>query len=255
MENPAIEVDQITKTYLTRYDQVEALEPISFCVDQGEFISLVGASGCGKSTVLSIIAGLIPASSGEIRLWGEPVTKPSKRIGYMLQQDCLLDWRTVRENILLGLEFWGLKNESNQSHAYYWLDELGLSHTMNQYPSQLSGGMRQRVALVRTLAVKPDILLLDEPFSALDYQNKLYLEELLLSVLKKRRITALLVTHDLEEALACTDRVLIMGGQPGGVRRTLDIPDELKQANPIQARTSSSFRPLFNEVWREIENL
>ncbi|OYD08283.1 ABC transporter ATP-binding protein [Paludifilum halophilum] len=249
----AIEVDRVSKTYLSKRDQVEALNPVSFRVQSGEFVSLVGSSGCGKSTVLSLIAGLIPATSGEIRLWGERVTRPPRGIGYMLQQDCLLDWRTVKKNILLGLEFQGLKNRKTIAHARFLLRELGLAHTSEQYPSQLSGGMRQRVALVRTLALQPDILLLDEPFSALDYQNKLHLEELLINVLKKRRMTALLVTHDLEEALACSDRILIMGGQPGDIRRSLEVPEELRKAKPLHARGLPSFRPLFNEIWKEIE--
>ncbi|MFC4078414.1 ABC transporter ATP-binding protein [Salinithrix halophila] len=249
----AIEANRATKTYLSRQDQVEALEPISFQINPGEFVSFIGSSGCGKSTVLSLVAGLIPPTSGEIFLFGRPVDGPSDRISYMLQQDCLLDWRTVEENITLGLEFRGLKNKKTAGHARYLLQELGLGHTLHQYPSQLSGGMRQRVALVRTLAVQPELLLLDEPFSALDYQNKLHLEELLVNVLKGQRMTVLLVTHDLEEALALSDRIYVMGGHPGHIRRTLEVPEEIRQATPLSARDRPSFRPLFNELWKEID--
>ncbi|PTX59368.1 NitT/TauT family transport system ATP-binding protein [Melghirimyces profundicolus] len=249
----AIELENVTKVYLSREDEVQALEPISFRIHSGEFVSLVGSSGCGKSTVLSLAAGLIRPTTGVVRIMGKDVLAPSNRVGYMLQQDCLLDWRTVKDNITLGLEFRGLKTEKTESHARFLLGELGLAHTLKQFPSQLSGGMRQRVALVRTLAVQPDILLLDEPFSAVDYQNKLYLEELLTGVLKKSKVTALLVTHDLEEALALSDRILIMGNRPGRIRRTLEVPEELRSATPLKARGKPSFRPLFNELWKEMD--
>lgn len=248
-----IEVDNVSKTYFSKRNPVDAVKAVSFRVRPGEFVSLVGSSGCGKSTMLSLIAGLMSPTEGTIRLFGKRTTGPSPRISYMLQQDCLLDWRTVEDNIALGLEIRKQKTPETLSHARYLLNELGLGHTANQYPSQLSGGMRQRVALVRTLAVQPDILLLDEPFSALDYQNKLYLEELLVSVLKTRRMTTVLVTHDLEEALALSDRILVMGGHPGQIRRALEIPGELRSAPPLAARGLESFRPLFEEVWKEIE--
>jgi NitT/TauT family transport system ATP-binding protein len=249
----AIEVRQAGKTYLSKQDQVDALTAVTFRVMPGEFVTLVGASGCGKSTVLSMIAGLIFPTEGEVRLFNEPVRGPSRRIGYMLQQDCLLDWRTVGQNIALGLEIQGQKSDEMMKHARYLLNELGLGHTLYQYPSQLSGGMRQRVALVRTLAVQPDILLLDEPFSALDYQNKLHLEMLVTRVLKQQGMPALLVTHDLEEALAVSDRILVMGGQPGTIRRTMEIPNDLRKANPLDARAHPLFRPLFQELWGEID--
>ncbi|WP_246064806.1 ABC transporter ATP-binding protein [Melghirimyces algeriensis] len=249
----AIEAKRITKTYLSIQDEIHAVNPITFQIRHGEFVSLVGSSGCGKSTILSLVAGLIPPTSGTLRIFGEKVLAPSNRLGYMLQQDCLLDWRTVEDNITLGLEFRRQKSERTKSRARALLQELGLGHTLKLLPSQLSGGMRQRVALVRTLAVQPDILLLDEPFSAVDYQNKIYLEELLMNVLSKRKMTVLLVTHDLEEALALSDTILVMGGQPGTIRHTLKVPKELQSAAPLESRSKSSFRPLLNDLWKEME--
>ncbi|QKI81784.1 ABC transporter ATP-binding protein [Kroppenstedtia eburnea] len=252
-DTPIIEALHVTKAYLNREDEIQALEPVSFKIRPGEFVSLVGSSGCGKSTVLSLVAGLIQPTEGEVRIAGEKVESPNRRVSYMLQRDCLLDWRTVEENIALGLEFRGMDDKKTRKQAHFLLEELGLEHTAKQFPSQLSGGMRQRVALVRTLAVQPEILLLDEPFSAVDYQNKLHLEELLIRALETRSMTVLLVTHDLEEALAMSDRILVMGGRPGKIRRTLKVPEELRSASPLEARGASSFRPLFEVLWKEME--
>lgn len=252
-DTPIIEALHVTKAYLNREDEIQALEPVSFKIRPGEFVSLVGSSGCGKSTVLSLVAGLIQPTEGEVRIAGEKVKSPNRRVSYMLQRDCLLDWRTVEENIALGLEFRGMDDKKTRKQAHFLLEELGLEHTAKQFPSQLSGGMRQRVALVRTLAVQPEILLLDEPFSAVDYQNKLHLEELLIRALETRSMTVLLVTHDLEEALAMSDRILVMGGRPGKIRRTLKVPEELRSASPLEARGASSFRPLFEVLWKEME--
>ncbi|MFD1395336.1 ABC transporter ATP-binding protein [Kroppenstedtia eburnea] len=252
-DTPIIEALHVTKAYLNREDEIQALEPVSFKIRPGEFVSLVGSSGCGKSTVLSLVAGLIQPTEGEVRIAGEKVESPNRRVSYMLQSDCLLDWRTVEENIALGLEFRGMDDKKTRKQAHFLLEELGLEHTAKRFPSQLSGGMRQRVALVRTLAVQPEILLLDEPFSAVDYQNKLHLEELLIRALGTRSMTVLLVTHDLEEALAMSDRILVMGGRPGKIRRTLKVPEELRSASPLEARGASSFRPLFEVLWKEME--
>jgi NitT/TauT family transport system ATP-binding protein len=250
---PAVSVDRLTHTYFTATDEVTALEGITFAVNPGEFAVLVGPSGCGKSTLLSLIAGLFPHTSGTILLFGEKITHPSPRTAYMLQKDGLLDWRTVEQNILFGLEIRKAATEEAKEHARSLLAAVGLSHARELYPSQLSGGMRQRVALVRTLAVRPDILLLDEPFSALDIQNKIHLEELLLRFLHEQDKTALLVTHDLEEAIAVGDRIIVLGGQPGRIRRTIDVPDEIRHLSPLESRAHPLFRELFAELWREVE--
>ncbi|GAA5344866.1 NitT/TauT family transport system ATP-binding protein [Planifilum fimeticola] len=249
----AIEIDHVTKTYLTKRDERQALGPITFNVTSGEMVAVVGPSGCGKSTLLSLIAGLMPVTSGEIRLFGEPVKGPSPRIGYMLQRDGLLEWRTVEENIALGLEIRGQKTRKNLEHARYLLKEMGLASVIQHYPSQLSGGMRQRVALVRTMAVQPDILLLDEPFSAVDYQNKLHLEKLLVSIRRQHKITTVLITHDLEEALALADRIIVLSRRPGQIRRMITLPEEVRKADPLDARSHPLFRNHFNELWKELE--
>lgn len=249
----AIEIDHVTKTYLTKRDERQALGPITLNVTSGEMVAVVGPSGCGKSTLLSLIAGLMPVTSGEIRLFGEPVKGPSPRIGYMLQRDGLLEWRTVEENIALGLEIRGQKNRKTLEHARYLLKEMGLASVIQHYPSQLSGGMRQRVALVRTMAVQPDILLLDEPFSAVDYQNKLHLEQLLVSIRRQHKITTVLITHDLEEALALANRIIVLSRRPGQIRRMITLPEEVRKADPLEARSHPLFRNHFNELWKELE--
>ncbi|RAL26685.1 ABC transporter ATP-binding protein [Thermoflavimicrobium daqui] len=249
----AVQVNHLTHTYLTKQTEKEAVKSVSFHVSRGEFISIVGPSGCGKSTILSLIAGIFPYTDGEIVLFGEKVKGPSKRIGYMLQKDGLFDWRTVEENIRFGLEVQHQANREHIAFSYQLLKQVGLEHVAKFYPSQLSGGMRQRVALVRTLTMKPDILLLDEPFSALDIQHKLHLEELLISLLSQQEKTAILVTHDLEEAIAMSDRILVMGGNPGEVQQTFLVPEELRSLSPMKARGHPSFRPLFEALWQEVE--
>lgn len=253
MSSPAIQLIDVTKHYWSKEEETVALSPLSFSVRAGEFVSLVGASGCGKSTVLSLVAGLLQPTAGEVQIYGQRVIRPTPRVGYMLQRDCLLDWRTIKENITLGLELSNRCNRYTEKHARYLLNELGLGHTLHQYPAQLSGGMRQRVALVRTLALQPDILLLDEPFSSLDIQNKLHLEDLLVHALKGGGITSLLVTHDLEEALALSDRILVLSGRPGRLQRTVEVPTAIRQLPPLNARDHPDFRSLFNDLWKELE--
>ncbi|MCS1351464.1 ABC transporter ATP-binding protein [Mechercharimyces sp. CAU 1602] len=255
MENhvPALQLVKVSKTYLQRSDVEQAIAGINFTIAPREFVSLIGPSGCGKSTILSLIAGLIQPSSGNIFVHGKKVATPSRSLGYMLQRDCLLPWRTVDENIMLGLEIRKQLTTENKELAQQLLHELGLSHVRFRYPAQLSGGMRQRVALVRTLVLRPSVLLLDEPFSAVDFQTKCELEELLTAVLQQQGQTALLVTHDLEEALAVSDRILIMGGQPSRITKEINLPDDLRQTAPLQARGHPQFRSLFEELWRELK--
>ncbi|TCS96531.1 ABC transporter ATP-binding protein [Hazenella coriacea] len=249
----AIEVNNLTHTFMTPKEERVALQSISLQVLPGEFLVIVGTSGCGKSTLLSLIAGLLQPTYGEILLNGKKTTHPSSLTGYMLQKDGLLEWRTVKQNMILGLQIQGQATEERILHAQQLLTQMGLSHVIHQYPSQLSGGMRQRVALVRTLAIQPEILLLDEPFSALDIQNKLHLEELLTLVLQNHQKTTVLVTHDLEEAIALGDRIVVLGGHPGEVRQVIQVPDEIRQCPPMKTRGHPFFRPLFEDLWREVE--
>lgn len=186
-----LEVKDICKTYQAQNGEIEALKNISFDVKEGEYISIIGPSGCGKSTLLSIISGLEPKTSGEIHIEG--------KIGYMLQKDNLLEWRTIYKNVLLGLEIQKDKTQENIEYTENLLKKYGLYEFKDKYPTQLSGGMRQRAALIRTLAVRPKILLLDEAFSALDYQTRLMVTEDIFKILKAENITALMVTHDISE--------------------------------------------------------
>ncbi|GGG13150.1 ABC transporter ATP-binding protein [Paenibacillus aceti] len=252
---PVVELRDLDHLYLTDREAILALKGLNLAVDAGEFISLVGPSGCGKTTLLSLIAGLLSPSRGQVLLHGKPITGPTPEIGYMLQQDYLFPWRTILSNAQLGLELTGRLNEESSLMVQDLLDGMGLGNTTNQYPHQLSGGMRQRVALVRTLATDPDLLLLDEPFSALDYQTKLQLEDLVVDTLRQRGKTGILVTHDLSEAIAVSDRVIVLAAKPGRIRSTYMIPDNIRQMQPFYAREEEGFNELFQEIWRDLETL
>ncbi|GAX91119.1 ABC transporter ATP-binding protein [Effusibacillus lacus] len=250
----AITFDHVTKKYLSLSGETTAVEEFDCSIQEGEFVGIVGPSGCGKSTLLSMLAGLFGPSSGEVRLFGEPVTEPSLTIGYMLQQDYLLPWRTILDNVCIGLEIQSRKNAESIEYAKQLLREMGLEGTEPKYPHQLSGGMRQRAALVRTLAVRPKILLLDEPFSALDYQIKLQLEDLIVQTLDKYKITAVLVTHDLGEAIAMCDRVLVMSTRPGRLKNVFEVPEDIRALSPLDAREHQSFHQLFRQLWEELQD-
>jgi NitT/TauT family transport system ATP-binding protein len=249
----AVVLENITHVYVTHKEASLAVENIQLKVGKGEFISLVGPSGCGKTTILSIIAGLILPTDGMVRIQGQPITAPSTRVGYMLQQDYLFPWRTILENAVIGLELNGKLNAETKSYTVKLLTEMGLGNVLHAYPQQLSGGMRQRVALVRTLATSPDILLLDEPFSALDYQTKLQLEDLVVETLKAHQKTAVLVTHDISEAIAVSNRVIILDRNPGRIRKVIQIPEPLQALLPFQAREQVGFQGLFKQIWQEFE--
>lgn len=250
---PVVELKNITHAYLGDREAMLAIEDLNLSVEQGEFISLVGPSGCGKTTVLSIIAGLLQPSRGEVLLSGRPVTGPSPEVGYMLQQDYLFPWRTIQDNALLGLELTGRLTGSSRAQSLQLLADMGLAGKEQAYPAQLSGGMRQRVALVRTLAANPGLLLLDEPFSALDYQIKLQLEDLVSETLRRRGTTAILVTHDLSEAIAVSSRVILLQRNPGRIRRVFEVPEAIRSTPPLYARDLPGFAELFHEVWKEME--
>ncbi|KAA9006488.1 ABC transporter ATP-binding protein [Paenibacillus spiritus] len=250
---PAIRLNDITHAYLGEQAAYLALEKVNLSVMPGEFVSLVGPSGCGKTTLLSIVAGLLVPSRGEAGVLGRPVTGPSPGVGYMLQSDYLFPWRTILDNALLGLELTGRLDEAGREKTRALLADMGLGGKENALPSELSGGMRQRVALVRTLATDPALLLLDEPFSALDYQIKLQLEDLVSETLRRRGTTALLVTHDLSEAIAVSDRVVLLDRNPGRVRRIFEIPASIRQTPPLYARDLPEFAGLFHQVWKEME--
>ncbi|MGB8956068.1 MAG: ABC transporter ATP-binding protein [Tumebacillaceae bacterium] len=242
----AISFDGVDQKYMTDSGETTALSGISFTIKKGEFVGLVGPSGCGKSTILSLIAGLLQPTNGTVRVHGT--------CGYMFQQDYLLPWRTIEDNILLGLEISGGITAEKRERALALLDEMGLAGTFRNYPHQLSGGMRQRVALVRTLTADPHIVLLDEPFSALDYQIKLQLEDLIVNTLAAHNLTGLLVTHDLGEAIAMCDRIFVMGRNPGTIKRVLEVPAAIRALPPFEARESADFHALFRTVWGELQD-
>ena len=250
-----LHVHGIHHTYFTKSSATTALADVSLEIKEGEFVSFLGPSGCGKTTLLSIIAGLIEPTSGAVSLEGKKIEESRENIGYMLQQDYLFPWKTIEENILLGLKISNRLDTNNKTYALNLLEEMGLKGVESQYPKQLSGGMRQRVALVRTLATEPKLLLLDEPFSALDYQTKLKLEDLVSKTLKSFGKTAILVTHDIGEAIAMSDRIYLFSPSPGRLFKTFIIPKALREETPFNARGHEAYSQIFQTVWKELESL
>ncbi len=249
---PLIKCNHVNYTYHTLQGETPALCDIHFQVEEGEFLSIVGPSGCGKSTLLSLLCGLLQPESGTIYFKGEPISEKNRfRIGYMLQHDHLFEWRSVRKNILLGLEIQKKLSEETILEADHLLKLYGLYNFKDAKPSQLSGGMRQRAALIRTLLLHPDLLLLDEPFSALDYQTRLQVGDDIGSIIRKSGKTAILVTHDLSEAVSLGDRIIVLTPLPAGVKNiiTTDFPKEL---SPLERRNTSEFKDYFNLIWKEL---
>lgn len=251
MEN-ILEVKNISKKYQNKEGEILALKNVNFRVKKGEFVSVIGPSGCGKSTLLSIIAGLEEKTTGEIYIEGEKVNGISSKIGYMLQRDCLLEWRNILSNTMFGLEVKGKKDNVNKEYVLELLKKYNLYEFKDKYPSELSGGMRQRVALIRTLAVKPKILLLDEAFSALDYQTRIMVTNDIYSILRKEKITAIIVTHDISEAISMSDRVLVLSKRPGTIKDIHKINFGIENRTPINCRESPKFSQYFNTLWKEL---
>lgn len=245
-------LDNISHYYFSPTSYTKALEDVSFAIDEGEFISIIGPSGCGKSTILSIIGRLMKQTEGEITLKNVPLMDSPLNIGYMLQQDYLFPWKTIIDNILLGPKISNQLTEETMEQARKLLKEVNLSHTEKNYPSELSGGMRQRISLVRTLITNPEILLFDEPFSALDYVTKLKLENLVAKLMKTYHKTAILVTHDIGEAISMSDRILLMDSAPGKIAQIFEVPNELRETPPFYVRRHSKYQPIFDEIWNKI---
>ena len=247
-----LSVEGVRKAYQTPVGETVALQDITFSMEQGDFYSLVGPSGCGKSTLLSIIAGTLTPTAGQVLVAGERVEGPNPHIGYMLQRDNLLEWRTVRQNVLFGLEIRRTLTPETRRRAEELLETYGLSGFADSRPSQLSGGMRQRVALIRTLAVNPDILLLDEPFSALDYQTRMEVTEDVYRIIRRERVTTLMVTHDIPESICMGDRVLILSPRPAVIREQLPITFDLSVRSPMRCRGLPAFASYFDYIWKEL---
>ncbi len=249
----AVEVHNINMKYQSLNGEITALTNIGFSVQDGEFVSIVGPSGCGKSTLLSIISGLLSPSSGTVWLSGEKVTGTSKKIGYMLQKDHLFNWRTIWQNVMLGLEIRKAVTQEAKERARILLKTYGLYEFKNRYPDQLSGGMRQRAALIRTLVTDPQILLLDEAFSALDYQTRLAVNDDIYSIIKKENRTAILVTHDISESISMADRIIVLSKRPGMVKNIHEIKLSCSNRTPLTCREAPEFRHYFQEIWKELD--
>ena len=249
--NTFIEFQDVSFSYHTVSGETPALHHINFSVNRNDFVAIVGPSGCGKSTLLSMLCGLIRPEYGSIKIDGIPLSgKDLTSIGYM-QKDQLFEWRTIEKNILLGLEIQKKQNPESLAYAQTLLKIYGLSDFRNAKPSELSGGMRQRAALIRTLVLKPELLLLDEPFSALDYQTRLNTANDIGNIIKKEHKTAILVTHDISEAVSLGSQVVVLTRRPATVKRVIPVqfPSEL---TPLERRNTPEFKTYFNLIWKEL---
>lgn len=241
-----LKVKNLRKIYHTKKNEILAVDNFSLNLKQGEFVAIVGPSGCGKSTILSILCGLDKASSGKIEI------DNNLKFGYMLQGDNLFDWRTIYKNCLLGLEIENKLTKENINYVNNLLDTYGLKDFKKAYPNNLSGGMKQRVSLIRTLATKPDILFLDEPFSALDYQTRLAVSDDVYKIIKKEKKSAIMVTHDLSEAISMADRVIVMSPRPSKIKSIYEIKLTNK-STPIQNRKAKEFAYYYDKIWKDID--
>ena len=247
-----LELKNISLSYHTLEGETPALSDISFSIEEGEFVALVGPSGCGKSTILNLISGLLQPEQGEILLKGEPLSHSLVNIGYMLQRDHLFEWRTVYSNILLGLEIQHAVTREKKEKAEEMMRIYGLDGFRDARPSQLSGGMRQRAALIRTLVMEPALVLLDEPFSALDYQTRLLVSDDIGKIIRREGKTALLVTHDISEAISMADRVLVLTKRPARIQAEIPVSFQMEQLSPMACRSAPEFKNYFNQIWKEL---
>ena len=240
-----LEIKNLSHSYHNLEGETLALSQLSFSMSKGEFISIVGPSGCGKSTLLSLICGLMKPEEGTVELHG-------KQMGYMLQKDHLLEWRSIYKNIVLGLEIRHMLTTETKQKVQDYLAQYGLADFSNARPSELSGGMRQRVALIRTLILEPDLLLLDEPFSALDYQTRLNVADDIGQIIRKEKRSAILVTHDLSEAISLGDKVYVLTQRPASIKRIIPLKFDLEEDTPLHRRNAPEFKNYFNMVWKEL---
>lgn len=244
--------EHVNFSYYSDLGEVSVIKDMSFSIPKGSFTALVGPSGCGKSTILSLIAGLIKPINGAITFYSDDFVAP--RVGYMLQHDHLLEWRTIYQNVILGLEIQKKKSPQNLAFINELLEKYHLENTIDKKPSELSGGMRQRIALIRTLALKPDLLLLDEPFSALDYQTRLQVSQDVHRIIKSEQKTAILVTHDISEAISMADHVFILTKSPCTIKDKVAIEFEQNGIVREQVRKSKLFQDYFDYIWKELQH-
>jgi sulfonate transport system ATP-binding protein len=252
-QQPCIDVRELSKTYPLRSGLVTAVDRVSFSVGTGEFVALLGPSGCGKSTILNTIAGLLPKSGGEIRIDGEPAApdRVNPKVGYVFQRDTVFPWRTVEANIRYGLELRGARHHDIAARTARAVAQAGLSDFAHAFPSALSGGMRQRVALMRTLILEPEILLMDEPFGALDTHTKLEMHRILLDIWERQHQTVVFVTHDLSEALTLADRIILLSARPGRIKETfaVDLP---RPRDAVTLRNSAAYAAAYTRIWNSL---
>ena len=249
-----LRLQHISKIYQDLNGETLAIKDFSYDFKQGSFVSIVGPSGCGKSTLLSIISGLESQSSGTIFMDNSKLQKTNCNIGYMLQKDYLLSWRTVYQNVLLGLEIRKLISDKSLEYADELLHKYDLYEFKDKYPSQLSGGMRQRVALIRTLTIRPDILLLDEAFSALDYQTRLSVADDVFKIIRAEKITTIMVTHDIPESISMSDEVIVLTNRPSEIKSVHKISFNMGNRTPINCREQPEFQAYFDAIWRELNS-
>lgn len=247
---PILRFQNVSLTYQAQNGEIEAINRLNLVVYEGELVAIVGPSGCGKSTMLSLITGLEKPTNGKIFVEEKEVRGIGISTGYMLQKDNLLEWRTIRGNVLLGLEIQGKLNSKSTAYVNRLLMAYGLWEFKDKRPSQLSGGMRQRAALIRTMALEPGLLLLDEAFSALDYQTRLIVADDVCNILRQEKKTAIIVTHDIAEAISMADRVVVLSARPARVK--CDINLEFARA-PHKRRDDPAFREYFNLIWKELD--
>lgn len=243
-----LKIKELSKNYLTKKQVICAIKNINLLIKENQFIALVGPSGCGKSTILSIIGGLEKKSSGQINFM-----KKNLKVGYMFQEDALFPWLNVLDNCMLGLKIQNKETKENKKYVKTLLKKYGLSSFEKSYPKELSGGMRQRVALIRTLATKPDILLLDEPFSALDYQTRITVSDDVFKIIKQEKKTALMVSHDINEAISMADKVIVLSNRPSIIKNVYEIKMENK-STPSENRKNKKFNEYYNLIWKDLDH-
>ena len=248
-----VEIKHLNLIYQSVDSETHALDDINLEIDNQEFVSIVGPSGCGKTTILSLISGLMRPTSGDIKVAGKSPSPKDNLTGYMFQRDNLLPWRTIEKNIYFGLEIKRQKTNERKKYALDLAKKYGIGDFLKKHPSELSGGMRQRVALIRTLALKPELLLLDEPFSALDYQTRLELCDHIFEIIKSEKKTAILVTHDIQEAISMSDRIIVLSARPGKIKAIHKTNFSVDMA-PFERRKTDEAKELFDIIWQEIQN-
>lgn len=245
--NDILTIKKLSKIYHTNKSEIPAIKDLNLNIKEGEFVAIVGPSGCGKTTLLSILCSLEEKSQGEIIY-----TQGKKKMGYMLQNDTLFPWLNILDNTLLGLKIEKNITKENIQKVTRLLETYGLKDFIKKYPNNLSGGMRQRVALIRTLATNPDILLLDEPFSALDYQTRLAVSDDVWRIIKKEKKTTIMITHDIAEAISMADRIIVLTNRPAKVKSIYTIEMKNKQ-NPINNRKQKEFQYYYDKIWKDID--